>query len=279
MSRLAGKIRLFGAFCLGIGLVSCGIQNYPGQPSVKTNGFAKLDLETVDEVGLWVYEVSYDNGIDGKGVEQIVTKLYPNAQTYTSNSRTNADGTLYRHKFAYKGAKIQLISLPKEGTILMPPDSEVMILVDYDKSMDEVDDRNLNEDDLFQAPAAMLASAQEALSLRWRLLKLGQFQEGKLHYRIDRIVLGKETLDFSLDPLRFSTSLSQTGVTLQTTRQQKLKAREFINSKFPKGYQGDVMFELGDGESIMIPLRLQTPETLKNSGQKLIIKELNEPKS
>src|SRR6476620_10496151 len=112
---------LFNAMAFSLVLSNCAIQNYPGQPGVRTNGFAKIDMETVDESGLWVYEVTYDNSPTGGGVEQIVTKLYPTSYTYTSNVRTNSDGTTYRHKFPDKGARIEMISIPKDGTIIMPP--------------------------------------------------------------------------------------------------------------------------------------------------------------
>ncbi|MCX6131006.1 MAG: hypothetical protein NTX25_18350 [Proteobacteria bacterium] len=139
-----GERSLLGSMAMSLLLSGCAIQNYPGQPGVRTNGFAKIDMETVDESGLWVYEVSYDNSEKGGGLEQVVTKLYPGALTYTSNVRGNADGSLYRHKFPYKGAAIQMIWLPKSNTILMPPDSQVVLVVDYEKSLDEIDDRNLN---------------------------------------------------------------------------------------------------------------------------------------
>ncbi len=265
---------LLGSMAASLLLSSCAIQNYPGQPGVRTNGFAKIDLETVDDVGLWVYEVTYDNSATGDGVEQIVTKLYPGALTYTSNVRTNADGTNYRHKFPYKGAKIQMISIPKEGTIILPPDSEVMVLVDYDVSMDEVDDRNLSEEGLFTRPRAFTAGMLETAKMRWNLLKAGEFSNGKLLYSIGKVRLKSEELDFSSDPIKLSTTLSQTGIILSLSAEQKRKMRSFINEKFPKGYQGEVELVLVDGTAFKTNLGLNTLDTVKASGKKVIIQNL-----
>ena len=265
---------LLGSMAMSLLLSSCAIQNYPGQPGVRTNGFAKLDLETVDESGLWVYEVTYDNSPTGDGVEQVVTKLYPNALTYTSNVRTNSDGTTFRHKFPYKGAKVQMISIPKDGTIILPPDSEVVVLVDYDISMDEVDDRNLSEEGLFTRPA-FAEKMLEQTRMRWNLLKAGEFANGKLNYSIGRVRMNKEELDFSQDPIKLSTTLSQTGILMNLSTNHKQKMRSFINEKFPKGYQGEVELVFVDGTSFKLNLGLNTIETAKASGKKIVIQNIN----
>lgn len=266
---------LLGCLASSLLLSNCAIQTYPGQPGVRTNGFAKIDMETVDESGLWVYEVTYDNSPTGEGVEQIVTKLYPSAYTYTSNVRTNSDGTTYRHKFPYKGGRIEMISIPKDGTIIMPPDSQVQLLVDYDISMDEIDDRNLSEEGLFSRPQNFVERVVEQTRMKWDLLKAGQFINGKLHYAIGKVRLAHEELDFGTAPIKLSTTLSQTGVLLNVDAEQKQKMRAFINEKFPKGYQGAVELILTDGTSFKTHLGLNTIETAKAAGKKVIIQTVN----
>src|SRR5690242_1796241 len=92
-AKVALQRALF-SLTLILGLSRCGIVTYPGQPGMATNNYSKIDAEYLDAAGLFFYEVSYDNRPKGVGVGAIVTKLYPGARTYTSNVRTNADGTL-----------------------------------------------------------------------------------------------------------------------------------------------------------------------------------------
>ena len=266
---------LLGCLASGLILSNCAIQTYPGQPGVRTNGFAKIDMETVDESGLWVYEVTYDNSPSGEGVEQIVTKVYPTALTYTSNVRTKSDGTNYRHKFPYKGARIEMISIPKDGTIIIPPDSQVQVLVDYDISMDEIDDRNLSEEGLFSRPQAFVERIAEQTRMKWDILRAGQFTAGKLHYTIGKVRLGNEELEFGTTPIKLSTTLSQTGVLLNVTAEHKQKMRAFINEKFPKGYTGPVELILTDGTRFKTQLGLNTIETAKAAGKKIVIQTMN----
>lgn len=266
---------LLGCLASGLLLSNCAIQTYPGQPGVRTNGFAKIDMETVDESGLWVYEVTYDNSPTGEGVEQIVTKLYPTAYTYTSNVRTNSDGTTYRHKFPYKGARIEMISIPKDGTLIMPPDSQVQVMVDYDISMDEVDDRNLSEEGLFARPQAFVERVAAQTRMKWDILRAGEFMAGKLHYAIGKVRVGSEELEFGTTPIKLSTTLSQSGVLLNVSTEQKQKMRAFINEKFPKGYNGPVELFLTDGTSFKTSLGLNTIETAKAAGKKIIIQSVN----
>jgi hypothetical protein len=266
---------LLGCLASGLLLSNCAIQTYPGQPGVRTNGFAKIDMETVDESGLWVYEVTYDNSPTGEGVEQIVTKLYPTAYTYTSNVRTNSDGTTYRHKFPYKGGRIQMISIPKDGTIIMPPDSQVQVMVDYDISMDEVDDRNLSEEGLFARPQAFVERVAQQTRMKWDILRAGEFMAGKLHYAIGKVRVGTEELEFGPTPIKLSTTLSQSGVLLNVSTEQKQKMRAFINEKFPKGYNGPVELFLTDGTSFKTNLGLNTIETAKAAGKTIIIQSVN----
>ncbi len=264
---------LLGSTVLCLSLSSCGIQSYPGQPGVRTNGFAKIDMEYLDEAGLWVYEVTYDNA-NGGGVEQIVTKLYPGAFTYTSNVRTNADGTNLRHKFAAQGALLQMISLPKQDTVILSPESQVTIMISYDKSLNEVDDRNLSEEKIFGKPRG-LSQMVDDLRWKWDILRAGQFEEGRLAYHIQKIKLGDQELDLSAQPLLMSTTLSQTGISLNASAAQKQILRSFINDKFPKGFKGTVEVILSEGTSIKIPLGISTIESLKAAGTQLLIQDLN----
>ena len=88
-------------------LSGCGLVGYPGQAGMATNGYSKIDMEFLDASGLWTYEVSYDNREGGAGVTAIISRLYPGALTYTSNSRSGPDGTHYRHKEPYQGSTVQ----------------------------------------------------------------------------------------------------------------------------------------------------------------------------
>lgn len=274
MMKRSGGWSAFGGAALCLLSSSCAIEIYPGQPGVRTNGFAKIDMEYLDEAGLWVYEVSYDRSPGGGGVEQIVTKLYPGAFTYTSNVRTNADGSKLRHKFATQGATVQMISLPKEGTVIIPPNSQVTVSISYDKSLDEVDDRNLSEDAIFK-PVADARAALADLRWKWDILRAGEFEQGSLVYSITKLKFGSEELD--LGKLQVATNLSQTGVSFSATAEQKLQLRDFINQKFPKGFRGKVGIVLSQGETIEMPLGINTIESMKANGTKVIVKDLNTP--
>jgi hypothetical protein len=182
---------------------------------------------------------------------------------------------MYRHKFPYKGGKIQMISLPKDNAIIVPPDSLVQLIVDYDISMDEVDDRNLAEEGLFSQPQAYVARVAEQTRMKWNILKAGEFVAGKLNYAISKVRLGKDELDFGSTPVKLSTTLSQTGVQLNVSAEQKQRMRAFINEKYPKGYQGEVELVLLDGTSFKTTLGLNTIETLKAAGKKILVQSVN----
>ena len=155
MNKKARLLPWTSCAVLGLALytTSCGLVQYPGQPGIVTNGYSKIDFEYLDESGLWVYEASYDNRVGGAGVTALVTKLYPNALTYTSNGRSGSHGSFYKHKTPMAGGSVQLIYLAETGEIMMPPDSLVEVFVEQDLSIDEIDDQNIAESDLFENPS------------------------------------------------------------------------------------------------------------------------------
>jgi hypothetical protein len=168
-----------------------------------------------------------------------------------------------------------MISIPKDGMIIMPPDSQVQLLVDYDVSMDEIDDRNLSEEGLFTKPQAFVERVTEQTRMKWNILKAAQFIDGKLHSAISKVRLTNEELDFETAPIKLSTTLSQSGVVLNINAEHKEKMREFLNKKFPKGYQGAVELVLIDGTSFKTYLGLNTIETAKAAGKKIVIQTVN----
>ncbi|MEZ4749646.1 MAG: hypothetical protein R3B54_03170 [Bdellovibrionota bacterium] len=165
---------LAGSFGFPLLLAGCGVSQYPGQPGVLTDKHSKLDIETLAGDGLYTYEASYDNRLNGPGMGAIVTKYYPGALTYTSSVRTNADGSLYRVKGAYKGARVEMISLPQQNQILLPPESTVLLFAEYELSVDEVDAQNLAEADLFTPSWRKLSRiAKQAAEMKLAWLKAG----------------------------------------------------------------------------------------------------------
>jgi hypothetical protein len=87
--------------------------------------------------------------------------------------------------------------------------------------------------------------------------------------------VGSEELEFTAAPIKLSTTLSQSGVLLNVSIEQKQKMRAFINEKFPKGYSGPVELFLTDGTSFKTNLGLNTIETAKAAGKKIIIQSVN----
>jgi hypothetical protein len=59
------------------------------------------------------------------------------------------------------------------------------------------------------------------------------------------------------------------------TTEQKQKMRAFINEKFPKGYNGPVELILTDGTAFKTHLGLNTIETAKAAGKKIVIQSVN----
>lgn len=259
----------FGAALL---LGGCGLLKYPGQPGMVTNGYSKIDMEVLDAAGLFVYEASYDNREGGKGVGALVTKLHPGAQTFTASVRTNADGTFYRAKGQYLGAQVQMISLPQTGQIMMPPDSKVMLFLEYDVSLSEIDDKNVAEQALFSGPGGNIAQlASPALRRRWEWLNAGRFgEDGMLSYGIERIELGEHAF-VPPQELSLRTSLSHSAVRLSASRETGEAFVKFLESTYPTGFKGDVRFHLrGAASPLVVPLGVHSVGTAKASGIQIL---------
>jgi hypothetical protein len=206
-------------------------------------------------------------------VGAIVTKLYPQAKTYTSNVRTNADGTLYRSKTEYEGAQIQMISLPNLGQINLSPNHQLVFFVDYVTSMDETDDKNIAESGLFKlsnlTPELSLR-AFESKKMRWDLLRAGRLLlNGNLAYE----VVGLEMNQIKFTPVQsvqVETSFFGNAVRAQFSPQVKADLVQFIETHFPKGFHGTVSLTVrGSSETLSMNLGVNTLKTLENSGVKV----------
>jgi hypothetical protein len=253
----------------------CGIRGYPGQPGVVTDQFSKLSEEMLDESGLFFYETTYDNRPGGKGVQSVVTKLYPGARTFTSNIRTNSDGSKYQVKGEYKGAVVQMISLPPTHEVILPPGSKVQVIVDYSLSMDEIDVRNASEESLFSGALArglkpmtsLSQSALKSMGTRLSLFRAGRLDRlGSLNYQVTAVDLNGQIYT-PAKPILVQTDLTQAGVRTSLTEAEKQAFVSFLESRFPKGYQGEIRFQLaGSSEPISYPVRLNTPKTLSAAG-------------
>jgi hypothetical protein len=263
------KVLLFGVLLF---FTNCGIVSYPGQPGVATNGYSKINTEDLEEEGLYVYEVTYDNRQGKPGVAAIVTKLYPGAKTYTSNVRTNADGTLYFAKGQYNGAEVQMISLPQQNQVIMPPQSTVQFFTGYLRSLDEVDDRNIIEENIFKkslnAPLSQEGFAN--LATRWQWLKLASLTtRGTLSYHVTSLEIDKENYT-PAEPVTLETDLYQHGFRSNMNVAQKKDFANFLETKFPKGFNGEVKIHVKDSDvAIPMKLSLHTPKTAAASGIKV----------
>jgi len=266
-----------GAFLFSV--MGCAVRTYPGQPGRVTNQYAKLDLEYLQDVGLFVYEVMYDNRAQGKGVGAIVTKLYPGAKTFTSNARTNSDGTLFRHKGTMDGAVVQVISIPSLGQVYVSPGSEVAMMVDYETSLDEVDESNLAEKSLFASPppvtvSLMASSALERLKFQWDLLRFGSWSNGRsLNYRVVQLDFDDKSWKLS-EPLVIESAFSQNALRSNLGPENSLEADgvAFIEKNFPKGFKGKVMMHLeGQSDTLSLSLGLDTVKTLAARGVNVVM--------
>lgn len=259
-------------------LSSCGIVLYPGQPGMISTNYVKLDLEDLEEPGLFVYEAVYDNKQGGAGVGAVVTKLYPGAQTYTSNVRTNADGTLYKAKAQYEGAEVQMISLPASNQVMISPTSKLVLMVDYDTSLDELDEKNAAETNLFKPMGAGLnARALEFKKMRWDLLRAGTLSPtGNLSYEISSLDL-KDNKFTPSKPVKVETTFFQNALKSNLTSETKQEFVSFLETNYPMGYKGVVNVNV-KGSAIPIPIKigLHTIKTLEASGTKVIRTALTE---
>ena len=238
-----------------------------------TNNFNKIDFEYLDEPGLYVYETVYDNRTGGAGVGAVVTKLYPLARTYTSNVRTNSEGTLYRSKVEYEGAQIQMISIPNLGQVNLSSNHQLVFFVDYATSMDETDDKNVAELNLFKQinlKPELEARAFESKKMRWDLLRAGKLlPSGNLAYEV--VGLEMNQLKFiPVQSVQVETSFFGNAVRAQFSPQVKSDLVQFIESQFPKGFHGKVnLMVKGSSEPVSLSLGVNTLKTLENSGVKI----------
>lgn len=236
-----------------------------------TDKHSKLDFETLAGDGLYVYEASYDNRPKGPGMGAIVTKYYPGALTYTSNTRTNADGSLYRVKGAYKGARVEMISLPQQNQILLPPESTVLLFAEYDLSMDEVDSQNIAEADLFTPSWRSLTQiAKEAARMKLAWLKAAELGErATLQYRVSKVRLGNVEYTPATSVL-IQSPFAQNGMQVQPKREQLLEFVDFFEANFPKGYKGKIEFELDSGKLVALTMGLHSRKTAKEAGIQVV---------
>lgn len=249
-------------------LVGCGIATYPGQPGMVSNNYVKLDLENLEADGLFVYETVYDNRPGGSGVGAIVTKLYPKAQTYTSNVRTNADGTLFRTKAQYDGAEVQMISLPSVQQIHLSPGNKIAMLIDYNVSLDEIDEKNIAEQSIFKPmEAALSPRATEYKKMRWDLLRAGNLSpNGNLAYEITALELGQ--VKFApAKPVKVETTFFQNAIHSDVTPETKTEFVKFLEANFPKGFKGKLNVHVkGTEQPIAIQIGLNTVKTAEANG-------------
>ena len=253
-------------------LSGCGLVGYPGQAGMATNGYSKIDMEFLDASGLWTYEVSYDNREGGAGVTAIISRLYPGALTYTSNSRSGPDGTHYRHKEPYQGSTVQMIYMPATGQMIVPPDSQVMILLEQDVSNDEVDLNNIAETNLFDPPAPEVLNPMGNLwqYLRFSTLKLGEFIQGKLHYQVKALHFNNQKLTFDAH-ISISTNRIQNAIQGNLSLDIKKRLVEFLDTNFPQGFEGELGVELVSTDTLRFPVRLKTLQSFVASGGKITV--------
>lgn len=252
-------------------LTGCAIGQYPGQPGVKTNGSATLDKEILDDDGLWIYETTYDNSEKGDGVTSVVTKLFENVYTYSSNARSNGHGTFYKHKLPYNGSKIQSIYLPKLDELIIPPESKVVIILGLELSETEIDDRNISEENIFNRLSPLSSKALQSLQSNFEILKAGELgKSGSLLYKIKDIILKDKKYSFEEIPT-INTSIFQNGLTIDLDQNEKKELKNWFESEFPGGYKGAVKVVLKNDKVISKYISINTLETLKKSGKKITI--------
>ena len=254
-------------------LSGCGVVLYPGQPGMVASSFVKLDLEILEEPGLYVYEAVYDNTSSGQGVSAVITKLYPKAQTYTTNVRTNADGTLFRVKAQYNGAEIQMVSMPQQNQVYLNPSHQIAFLIDYENSIDEIDDKNIAEENLFKPSMidSLMPKSFETKRMKWQLIKAARFlPNGNLGYELTALQLGQ----FKFVPsqsINLETSLAQNAIKTTLTPEMKQEFSQFLEANFPRGYRGKVDFYVKDSlNPISFNLGVNTLKTAEASGLKVI---------
>ena len=254
---------------------ACGIRKYPGQPGVVTHEFSKLNMEYLDSEGLFTYQVSYDNRAGKGGVTSVVTKLNPGARTYTSNVRTNSEGSKYITKEEYAGTVVQLIYLPPTNELIVPEGSKVVLIVDYDLSMDEIDHKNMVELNMFKGTSRTQTAFGDApsartlrnLRTRLNLMKAGKLDvNGTLSYTVLKARFGQQEF-VPARPVQVQTNLVQSGARSTMTFEMQKQLAAFIEAKFPQGFEGAVQFFVsGSSEPLEFELGLHTAKTIQTTG-------------
>lgn len=278
--RFFGQKLKVSALVLGlvlVGGIGCGIVEYPGQPGVVTNSYSKIDLEDIGPEGLWAYEVAYDNRTGGPGVAAIVTKLYPKAKTYTSNARSNADGTFYKVKTEYAGATVQMISLPKLNQVMMPPNSQVFFWIGYSESLDEIDDRNLAEEKIFGKGLKLSQKALAKARQKFQLLRAGTLTgDGMLSYEVSKIMLDNVAYELP-QAVIVETNVLQNGIRTNISAETKKAFRQFLENTFPKGFKGTLKAMVKGVENpIEFGVRIHSETTARAAGIGVIHKSQSE---
>ena len=272
MIRLS-PLSLSWAVSTALFLSSCAVVHYPGQPGMVASSFVKIDLEVLEEPGLFVYEAVYNNTSTGGGTSAVVTKLYPGAKTYTTNVRTNADGTLFRVKGQYNGADVQMISIPHEGQAYVNPNHQLAFLIDYDSSLDEIDDKNVAEENIFNPDEGLglRPLSFETKRMKWEMVKAAKFlPSGNLGYEITAIELGTQKYVPS-ESIALETSMAQNAIKTTLNSQIKTEFTQFFESHFPKGYRGKVNFYVkGTRNPLTLQMGINTFKTAEASGLKII---------
>ncbi|MFM8270239.1 MAG: hypothetical protein ACKN9V_08635 [Pseudomonadota bacterium] len=266
-------LNFFAPFSFFVLLSGCAVVLYPGQPGMVSSSFVKIDLEILEEPGLFVYEAVYDNTSSGQGVSAVVTKLYPKAQTYTTNVRTNADGTLFRVKAQYNGADIQMISIPQQNQIYLNPNHQIAFLIDYETSLDEIDEKNSAEENLFKPThvGELRPVSFETKRMKWQMVKAAKFlPNGNLGYEVNALQMGQLKFVPS-QPIVLETSLAQNSIKTLLSPEMKQEFSQFFEANFPKGYRGKVDFYVKDStQPLSLNLGINTMKTAEASGIKVI---------
>lgn len=272
------KLLPFLAGLIAILATGCGIELYPGQPNVRTDNFAKIDYEIVDDLGLWVYETSYDNTYEAAGVSAVITKLYPGYKHGTSSTRQNEHGTVYRHKSDYEGAEIQMISLPNIEQIIIPRGSQVFAAISFEVSNDEIDHNNVIEGSRWaQKMTDLVTSLSNAAAkikkFRWGLIKAAQMSaNGDLNYEVTALQIGDRKFIPS-ESVSVTTNLSQSYVRVDLNDKLKTEFVQFFDKHFPTGYKGDVGIHLAEkhnAQPLNIKVGINTIHSLKKQGKKVV---------
>ncbi len=271
MMRVMRAARLALGFGLAVGLSSCGIVTYPGQPGLVTDGYSKIDLEMMDSNGVWVYQTTYDNRPGQKGVGAIVTLLYPGATAFTSNTRLTPGSVVYHEKGQYNGAQVQAISIPSLNQIMLPTNSAVEVFLSYTTSLNEVDDRNLAEESLF-APAARVFAPLSRLAMldrqfRFDLLKAGTLRsDGGVDYQITSLDLGGKKFT-PTSPVALSTNLRMSSIQAKLDKQTSQQLVSFVEENYTKGFHGQAnLYVQGAAKPVGLVLGVHTPKTAVAAG-------------